>query len=166
MPAEHSTVHISEEELVRYVSARTGSERASYIRSHILACSNCEARLAGRVFDRLAELRVSPSYRAREPREPTGSCAFLQPLCPLSLETIEVQIVDTSKSGFGLLMPGFLQPGTLVHLKSGVVDAVGTVRYCETAGEGQHKAGVQAVRTLKGLDNGHALTPGPKRGEH
>jgi hypothetical protein len=81
---------------------------------------------------------------------PTSGSASLQPLSPLSLESIEVQIVDTSKNGLGLLTPVFLQAGTIVHLRIEASNAIGTVTYCEKLGDNKHKTGVKYVKKVDG----------------
>ena len=136
--------HIQDEEITQYVSAGADPGRAPHIRSHILECSRCEKKLVAQVAARLAELSsLQQAYNNRESREPARDSASLQSLCPLSFERIPVQMVDVSKSGFGVLTPSRLQPGTIVNIRNGTTDAIGTVRYCQTIGDNRYKAGIQ-----------------------
>lgn len=138
------TVHIQDEDLNQYVGETLDSVRASYIRSHILECAGCKDRLIGQVVTRLVALGESQkSRRSWERRVSSSSPASLQTLCPLSLERIAVEIVDTSKNGYGLRTTIFLQPGTIVDLRIGTTPAIGTVRYCRNLGDDRYQTGVQ-----------------------
>jgi hypothetical protein len=139
------TAHIQDEELTQYVGETLDRARASNIRSHIIECTRCEDRLVSEVVTRLAALGKGqqPSNR-RERRVPASSLAWLQTLCPLSLDRIPVEVLDTSKTGFGLRTTLFLEPGTIVDLRIGTTPAmIATVRYCRNLEDHTYQAGVQ-----------------------
>jgi hypothetical protein len=138
-----STTHIQDKDLNQYVGETLDSAGASYIRSHILKCMGCRDRLISEVVTRLAVLGKSQESRGnREHRVPASSAALLQTLCPLSLDRIAVEVVDTSKNGYGLRTTIFLQPGTIVDLRIGTAPTIATVRYCRALGDRTYRAGV------------------------
>lgn len=144
MPPMPSVAHIQDEELNQYVLETLDSARASYIRSHILKCAQCKDRLIGEVVTRLGKLRgYQQSRRSQEDRVLTNSPASLQTLCPLSLERIAVEVVDSSRNGYGLRTTAFLEPGTIVDLRVGTTPAIATVRYCRDLGGHTFHAGVR-----------------------
>lgn len=138
-----STTHIQDEDLKQYVGETLDSARASYVRSHILKCTPCKDRLIGAVVTRLSALQNRKSGSGREDRLPASSLASLQTLCPLSLERIAVEVVDTSKNGYGIRTTIPLQPGSIVDLRIGTAPTIATVRYCRHLGDHIYQAGVQ-----------------------
>jgi hypothetical protein len=139
-----STIHIQDDDLSQYVGETLDSARASHIRAHILKCTECKDRLVSKVVTRLGALgKGDPNGGGREHRVQMNSPATLQTLCPLSLERIAVEVVDTSKSGYGLRTNVFLEPGTIVDLRIGTTPAIATVRYCRNIGEQSYQAGVR-----------------------
>jgi hypothetical protein len=138
-----STAHIHDEELNQYVGEALGQARGSYIRSHILECTGCRDRLTSEVVTRLSAIRKNPpSQSSREHRLPAAGFAMLQPICPLSLERIAVEIVNRSRNGYGLHTKIPLQPGTIVDLRIGTIAAIATVRYCRNLGDNTYQTGV------------------------
>jgi len=139
-----STAHIQDEDLNHYMRENLDSARTAEIRAHILDCTQCEQKLIGQVVDRLAELKHRPpTLKSREQRVPANGPASLQSLCPLSFDHHDVEVVDSSKQGYGLRTAVYLQPGTIVDLRFGTSNVVGTVRYCQTVSDHEFKAGVQ-----------------------
>ena len=147
-----ATLHIQDTELDSYLHNRAGSTGISRIQSHVRQCVTCEEKLVSLMIAQLAELSDKQRGRSSDSRldrrVQIGEFGSLQTLFPLSFQRSEVEVINISRNGFGLLTPTFLQPGTIVQVTTATTVKLGEVRYCRSVDGGRFHTGVQ-VRTAR-----------------
>ncbi|HEY2844797.1 MAG TPA: PilZ domain-containing protein [Bryobacteraceae bacterium] len=139
-------MHAHENDLALYIQGRLPAEKLMPLECHLGACKACEFKLS-----RAAEFfgdpenrkqQLAPEERRRDRRVFSEDQAIMQILSPLSFGRVGIRVVDVSKNGLKLLVPEFLQQGTMVQIRMVHSIMLAEVRHCRKAGEGFH-AGVQ-----------------------
>lgn len=128
-------MHIPDEDLKSYVFGRLAEGRSCTVACHLAGCETCEIRFAeavrfARQVTAIGQDVEGSQERRRDHRFPTNEGASMQPLVPLSIERSRVRILDVSRNGMKLASPVFLQPGTVVQVRTEGSVALGEVRYC------------------------------------
>jgi hypothetical protein len=146
--------HIDSHDLDLYVRETLGAEHSFSIQSHAQSCTPCRDRLVNAFLARLAEInQQEPEDRLKEKRAArriqSGEHGLMQTLCPLSLERAEVQIVDVSKDGFGVLVDSLLPTEAIVQIHIGTTISVGTVRSCRVTSDNHFHAGIHVQQTCE-----------------
>jgi len=141
------SAHIDNDELTVYVSQKSEPERFAHIQAHVRTCPDCKDRLVARVLARITELNHAapgslPNERRSERRFERGEDGHLQSLCPLSFDRLPVQIVDVSKSGYGILIDSALSEGAIVQLTIGKNNVLGEIRTCRTTPDNRYRVGI------------------------
>jgi hypothetical protein len=148
-----ATLHIQDADFDSYLRNRAGSTVASRIQSHVRQFVTCEEKLVSLMIAQLAELsdkqRGRSSDQRLDRRLQTGEFGSLQTLLPLSFQRSDVEVINISRNGFGLLTTTFLQPGTIVQMTAGTTVKLGEVRYCRSVDGGRFHTGVQARTARK-----------------
>lgn len=144
--------HVEKTELESYIRKQLAAERMSGIDSHVRECAPCKNRLIAGFLSRLAEMtgelqECGRPERRQERRLEYGEHGSVQPLFPLADELTDVELLDISEGGLGLLTNTSLSPGTLVRVLIQTTIVLGEVRYCREKGGDQYHVGihVQAV---------------------
>jgi hypothetical protein len=145
--------HIDNDELNVYVSQKSEPTRFAHIQTHIRNCPECKERLVARVLARITELNHAgpgtlSSERRSERRFERGEDGQLQSLCPLSFDRLPVQIVDVSKSGYGLLIDSPLSEGAIVQISIGSTNVLGEVRTCRPTPDNRHRVGIRIQKPV------------------
>ena len=143
--------HIDNHDLTLYVSEKLTPALSSSIRLHVRACTACKNRLVAGFVARLTELNLQEAgnngnERRADGRFQSGEHGYVQALYPLSFERPAVQLVNVSKSGFGLLMNSFLATGTIVQVCIGTANTLGEVRSCRAADNNQFRLGIRVQK--------------------
>jgi hypothetical protein len=142
-----ATAHIQDADLDSYLHNRVDSTSAFGIQSHIRKCSTCEKRLISLTIAQLAELtgeqRGGNPEQRKNQRLQTGEFGRLRALYPLSYQQLDIQIINITRNGFGLLTTTLLQSGTIVEIRTGTNVSLGEVRYCRSLEGGEFHAGIQ-----------------------
>jgi hypothetical protein len=145
--------HIDARDLDLYAREKLDAARSSSIQSHVQICAVCRDRLVSGFLARLGEMNQHPENNINEKRAArrfqSGERGSMQTLCPLSLDRRAVQIVDTSKDGFGLLVDSALPTGTILQIQIGTTISVGTVRSCRPAGDNGFHAGIHVQHAIE-----------------
>ncbi len=128
-------MHMHEQDLELYVSGRLQPSEMSTIESHLSACGVCRHKLSEAVA---ALDQTVGKERRKEPRIATGEAGSVQSIVPFTNESLEVQILNVSRSGMQLQSTKSLDPGMMVKIRVKNVVAFGEVRYCSFAGIGYH----------------------------
>ena len=147
MPIEH----IDPNELALFISDDLPRNRVDDIKAHVHTCTACEERLVTGLLSRINHLNdgslpVDNRTAKRLERNETG---YLQAISPLSFDRHDVQIVDGSDGGLGLLTQAHLEPGTIIQVCVGLALALGEVRACQPIGNGMNRIGVQVQSSAK-----------------
>jgi len=146
--------HVVEADFNAYLHGQLDQRSASGIRSHLRQCPSCGDKMATLMITELAQFRDAPADerpdRRKEVRFRTDVRGSIQSLCPLSLDRFDVEFLDYSRNGFGIVSPVALQPGAIVHLESGYSGILGEVRHCRTVSGGRYHVGIR-LRTVEGV---------------
>jgi hypothetical protein len=141
------STHLEDSDLESYIHDRSDPASASSIQSHVRQCAACEERLVSSMIALLGrlknDLRDDDQERRIDQRMQTGDCGFLQTLCPLSFEHMDIQILDVSKKGMGVHVSAFLPSGTIVQVMAGATAVLGEVKYCRKVEGGKFHAGIR-----------------------
>ena len=148
-------VHAFDDDLTLYIRGRLEPERLSAIDAHLFDCEICRERLSRCIGSRLilhliGGAKTDEKRERSEPRFNTGSEAMLQELSPLSLERQEVQIVDISKHGLGILAPKAVSPGTIVQVRINTTVELGEVRHCSARDDNGYRIGLRFIGVSDG----------------
>jgi hypothetical protein len=132
-------VHLSEDQLQRYLVRDLAEPGADEVKSHLEECGDCRFRLAEQLVTagrtRFQQL-YSGEERRQAPRRPVNCRASLQMLSPLVLERSEVQVLNVSRSGLMIRTSRPLSFGVIVQLRIQNRFIMGEVRYCLRNDEG------------------------------
>jgi hypothetical protein len=141
-------LHISEDNLQRYLVGTLGSTRSKLADYHLSGCLQCASRLrdatrlvcngqsvAGRIED------LPPAERRRDKRFAADEPVIIQVVNPFESEHVAARIKDVSRTGVMLELPASIFAGSLIKIHIGKLIAFGEVRYCGRAGS-QFRAGV------------------------
>ena len=139
-------MHAHDDDLAMYIQGRLPAEKLIPLESHLGSCKICESKLA-RMAESFGALGRSTQQkvteeRRRDARVETNDQAFMQILSPLSFGRVQIRVMDVSKNGLKLLVPEFLQQGTMVQIRMRQAIMLAEVRHCRKAEAGFH-AGVQ-----------------------
>jgi len=77
-----------------------------------------------------------PDERRRELRKPTNDAASAQVISPLTLEHLDVQVLDISRNGLKIRAPKFLNSGVILQMRLRDTLILGEVRYCVQTDDG------------------------------
>jgi hypothetical protein len=88
-----------------------------------------------------------PNERRSRHRIPIDESASLQMLRPVSLDWLQVQILDASDGGMCLTCPAFLPVGADVKIRKGRTFAFGKIRYCVPS-QSVFRVGIQVSETM------------------
>ena len=83
----------------------------------------------------------------REPRYPANDRAMMKVLSPEFQSYIDVQVLDVSKHGMKMMVPGPLHPGTILQVRLGKTFIQCEVRYCVQVND-VFQAGVLILKQL------------------
>ncbi len=128
-------MHVSEDELDRYLSGGMSEDDTAQFKAHLDECDTCTMRLAKSRVDIHQTPRASHERR-REPRILTNDSASLHLLSPLMVEHLDVQVLDVSRNGLKIRTPRFLSSGAVVQMRLRDMVIRGEVRYCVQTDEG------------------------------
>jgi len=138
--------HPLDEHLESYAFGRLPPDQVGLLEFHISECAICKAKVAEAT--RLASEAIQPNSaqqngparveRRSALRIPTDDPASLKALNPLSQSRLDIRIVDTSKHGFKVRVPEYVEPGTIVQIRLRNQIALAEVRYCLSVGTEFH----------------------------
>ena len=140
MREKSNAVHAHEDDLELYVRGGLEAKYTSELESHLLACLECRERLCEAV-GLCIKLNPSESGKSREKnkrtevRFDTGDEAIFQELNPLSLDRLNVSVVDVSRNGLGIIASKAVMPGTIVLVRIKNNFEMGEVRHCSAFGD-------------------------------
>jgi hypothetical protein len=150
MPDTKCAVHAHEDDLELYTHGRLERQCKSVVESHLLECQICRQRLSQCIG---MQLNLHPTGQSKsqerdlrsELRFSTGDVAVLQELSPLSLDRQQINIVDVSRNGLGIVAPKALLPGTIVQVRINTNVELGEVRHCSATGENGYRIGLHLL---------------------
>ena len=148
MPDARGPVHAHDDDLELYARGRLEPEQTSIVEAHLRECQACREQLSECIGLRLSvhptgTTKSTEQYARSELRFNTGDEAIFQELSPLSLERQQVQIVDISKHGLGILAPKSALPGTIVQVRIKSSVELGEVRHCSVSGDKGYRIGLR-----------------------
>jgi hypothetical protein len=152
-------MHLSEDDLQRYVYGRLESAETDTVEAHLPGCDQCAGLLntALGFFRGAAELKPKNPHwteeQRREPRFSAGGSGSLQALHPLNLTRTDIQVVDVSKNGIKVSAPHPVDIGAIVRVRLKHTFILGEVRNCSETREG-FEIGVQIHDVANALPGG------------
>ena len=139
--------HAHDDDLQLYVPGRLSAAEVAVLEGHVFDCVECMDRLgtAARVVHKILNLLLdnAAADKRTEPRFHISDAVFLRSLSPAMPDRWQVQIIDVSKNGLGLLVPTRLSSGGVVQVQSGTTFALGEVRHCREISEHLFHAGIK-----------------------
>ncbi len=144
-------MHLAEEDVRQYLEKHSEDpEVFARVHAHLVECSACKDQFVGGLDALLAELlKGGETLNPREFRALTSRTASVQALSPLSFERIEVEVTNTSTTGYGIRTGKPLAPGTIVEVLVDGTCSIGTVRFCHKQGNLAYNVGIQIQTRLK-----------------
>jgi hypothetical protein len=135
-------MHVSDDDLERYLFGQLRSRQLSAVESHLAECSFCASRLSDVTLltNQLSKLsdRKIEDYGGIEKRDehriPCDDPGEMQRFSPFSIEKTLVQITNFSRNGLKVHTPQFVGRGTIVQVCSKRAIILGEVRFCVAAG--------------------------------
>ena len=129
-------MHVSEKRLQSYLSGELSEAMANEITSHLEVCQSCRVRVVNRVEATNHTVGAARDERRRQPRMPTDDPASIQIITPLSLERMDVRILDVSRNGLKIRTPKLLTTGAILQVRLRDLLIIGEVRYCVQTPDG------------------------------
>jgi hypothetical protein len=129
-------MHVSEKRLQSYLSGELSESISNEVTSHLDVCDRCRVRVVKSVEPANETGRTAPDERRRQPRMPTDDPASVQIISPLTLERMDVRIVDVSRNGLKIRSPRLLNTGAILQIQLRNLFIIGEVRYCVQTPDG------------------------------